>query len=246
MPGISKTIVPRIRKSIAQRGVLRTAWHCLLGPYYLFQTYRRIQKNYRGHAGQNEFDLQHGVETSTRVHMTDLDIDSPNWIYAGGYWPTPPQVIQEMLSGLRIQYGDFVFVDLGSGKGRVLLSASEFPFRRIVGVEFSSELHAIAQENIRRYKSATQKCRDITSVCMDFTQFQLPPEPLVVFAYNPASEQIMATLAGNLMRSLKENPREIWVLYVSPTYDVFDSGEPLNLKRIKSTDKYSVYTNALN
>ncbi len=49
---------------------------------------------------QDEFDLRYGVETSTRVHLTDLKIDSPNWIYAGGYWPTSTEVIHEALSGV--------------------------------------------------------------------------------------------------------------------------------------------------
>ena len=47
----------------------------------------------------------------------------------------------------------FTFVDLGSGKGRTLLMASDYPFRRIIGVELLPSLHQIAQENLRQYKS---------------------------------------------------------------------------------------------
>jgi len=244
MRGIGKTIVPRVRHSLQKRGLLGTVWRCMLGPYYLLRTYQRIQKNYRRPRVQDQFDLDHGVETSMRVHMTDLEIESPNWIYAGGYWPTPPALITDALSGLDIRFENFVFLDFGSGKGRVLLLASEFPFQKIVGIEFSLELHAIAQENISRYKSGTQKCRDITSVCGDFTQFPLPTKPLFLFLYNPASEQVMHTVAENIYQSLIEQPREIWVLYVTPTYDIFDSGKPLRLRKVKSTDQYSLLTNS--
>jgi hypothetical protein len=243
MPHIAKTIVPRIKKSLRKKGVLRTAWACLLGPYYLIRSYRGTRRNYAAPGVPDEFDLKYGVETGTRVHLTDLKIESPNWIYAGGYWPTPPGVIRDALSNLGMNYEDFTFIDLGSGKGRVLLLASDYPFREIIGVEFSSELHAIAQDNIRRYQSSTQKCRRIVCQCMDFTQFQFPRVPLFVFLYNPSSEEITKALADNLARSLKENPRPLWVLYVTPTYDVFESGKPFSLQKIKSAEQYALYSN---
>ena len=51
----------------------------------------------------------------------------------------------EPADGLR----QFTFVDIGSGKGRTLLMASQFPFRKIVGVELIAELHQRDQENLR-------------------------------------------------------------------------------------------------
>jgi hypothetical protein len=243
MPKIRKTILPRVKKALKERGVLKTAWACLCGPWYLIADYRKAKRNFERPAVEDEFDLRYGVETSTRVHLTDLKIDSPNWIYAGGYWPTSTEVIHEVLSALPIRYEDFVFVDFGSGKGRVLLQASDLPFRRIVGVEFSSELHNIAVSNIERYKSDSQKCREIESICMDFTQYEIPREPLVAFLYNPSSEAITAALANNIAHSLITNPRELWVIYVTPTYNVFEGGRPLDLRKAKVTDKYAIFSN---
>jgi SAM-dependent methyltransferase len=243
MPKLGKTILPTIRKSLQARGLWSTLWRCAIGPYTLLRHYLKNRKSYVNYRVRDEFDQLHGIETSKRVHLTDLKIDSPNWIYADGYWPTPPEVFHEALSSLNSRYEDLTFIDFGSGKGRVLLMASEYPFRRIIGVEFSSELDAIAQENIQRYQSATQKCREITPVCADFTQFPIPPEPLFVFLYNPSSQAITAALAQNIARSLAEHPREVWVLYVTPAYDVFECGNPLSLRKIKSAAKYAVYTN---
>jgi SAM-dependent methyltransferase len=244
MPAIHKTIYPRIRKHLERRGLLKTAWRCLLGPSQIIKEYSRSRKDYPGLAVPDQFDLKHGIETSTRVHPTDLKIDSPNRICSAGYWPTRPEIFHEALSEFNIRYEDFIFVDFGSGKGRVLLMASDYPFLKIIGVEFSSELHALAQDNIRQYNCNTQKCRDITSIYMDFTEFLLPTEPLVLFFYNPASSEVMATVATNIARSLVENERPIFVIYVTPTYDVFESANPLRLRKIRvSTDKYSLYTN---
>jgi SAM-dependent methyltransferase len=244
MPNIARTIIPRIKNSIRNKGVLRTAWSCVLGPYQLIQNYRRVRRTFKDRA-PDEFDVRYGVETTTRVHLTDLKIDSPNWVYAGGYWPTPPDVFTEALSGLEISFKDFSFIDLGSGKGRVLLMASDYPFREIIGVEFSPELHAIAEQNVRNYSNPRQACRDIRSLCMDFTLFEFPDGPLFVFLYNPSSEAITLKLAENLAHSLQSNPRPAWVLYVTPTYDVFSSGKPLRLRQVKSGKHYHLYNNAV-
>jgi hypothetical protein len=243
MPSLAKTIVPRIRKSLRTKGLGATVWQCALGPYTLLRHYLKIRKNYVNYRIQDEFDLHHGIETSKRVHLTDLKVESPNWIYSDGYWPTPPEVFQEAILSLSSEPEDLVFIDFGSGKGRVLLMASEFPFRKIIGVEFSRELHIIAQQNIQNYRSTTQKCSNITSVCADFTQFPIPADPLFVFLYNPSSKEITSSLASSIATSLREHPRELWVLYVTPTYDVFESGNPLALRKLKSTPKYAIFTN---
>src|SRR5580704_1011434 len=137
MPAIHKTIYPRIRKYLEKKGVLKTAWRCLLGPYQLINEHKNL-KHYKGLAIRHEFDVTHGVETSTRAHPTDLKISSPNSLSSAGYWPTPPELFHEAFSTFSINYSEFTFIDFGSGKARVLLLASDYPFRKIIGVEFSS------------------------------------------------------------------------------------------------------------
>jgi hypothetical protein len=73
---------------------------------------------------------------------------------------------------------------------------------------------------------------------MDFIQFEIPREPHVAFLYNPSSEAVTAALANNIAQPLMENPRELWVIYVTPTYNVFEGGRPLDLRKLKAvTDK---------
>jgi SAM-dependent methyltransferase len=177
----------------------------------------------------DDFDQKHGTETSQRVHWTDVSLPSANWIYATSYLPTPSGLLAEIIGGLDIELDRLTFVDLGSGKGRVLLMASQFPFVRIVGVELSPELNAIAQRNVRAYQGE-QQCRAIDLVCADFAKYEFPREPLFLFLYNPALPLLAKTLAANLMRSLAECPREMWILYVTPS-EVFDQEKDLALVR---------------
>jgi hypothetical protein len=120
------------------------------------------------------------------------------------------------MSVLDIAFQDFVFVDLGSGKGRALLMAAQFPFRRIVGVEFALELHRAAERNVARYAHSGQRCRWFELTCVDAAEFPLPDEPLVVFLYNPFGRRVMRQVAANVWRSWRSSRREIYVMYLNP------------------------------
>ena len=93
-----------------------------------------------------------------------------------------------MMQSLPIDYTQFTFIDLGSGKGRTLLIASDYPFRRIIGVELLGELHRIAQENIRTYQSPTRKCFALEIIRGDAREFTFPAEPSVIYLFNPLTE----------------------------------------------------------
>jgi cyclopropane fatty-acyl-phospholipid synthase-like methyltransferase len=62
--------------------------------------------------------------------------------------------LSRALDRLQLDPRDFVFVDLGSGKGRVILRAATRPFRRVEGVEFSEPLHRVALRNIDNARAA--------------------------------------------------------------------------------------------
>jgi len=131
-------------------------------------------------------------------------------------------------------------IDLGSGKGRTLLMASEYPFRRILGVELLPSLHEIALENLKKYSSQTQRCFAIESLCEDARCFQFPPEPAVVYLFNPLPEEGLATAMRNLESSLREHPREVYVLYQNPVLrHVLDS--TASLRYVASAQYYLLY-----
>ena len=95
-----------------------------------------------------EYDWEHRVNTTSgTVGWRERLLG----VFHSPYQPTDAGLFQEMMAILPIDFREFTFVDLGSGKGRTLLMASEYPFRRIVGVEILPELHRAAEENIANY-----------------------------------------------------------------------------------------------
>lgn len=163
-----------------------------------------------------EFDARFGVDTAGFIHPTDLALNQPNQIHAVSYRGSDPKYFREAIASLPIDYSQFVFIDFGSGKGRALLLAKQFPFKRIIGVEFSEELHRIAQENIRRFPREAGKRQKVESICLDATEFALPEDPLVCYFCNPFDAVVMRQIRLNIERSLSRNPRDLLVVYYNP------------------------------
>ena len=74
--------------------------------------------------------------------------------FNSAYQPIEAEIFREMMNRLAIDFSRLTFIDIGSGKGRALLLASEYPFRRIIGIELLPDLNRIAQENIRAYSAS--------------------------------------------------------------------------------------------
>jgi SAM-dependent methyltransferase len=187
--------------------------------------------------GDMEYDWEHRVNTTSgtlgwRERLLGT-FHSP-------YQPTDPALFQEMMSALPIQFDQFTFIDIGSGKGRTLLMASEYPFQKIIGVELLPELNQVAQENLRLYQSESQKCFALESACADATNFSFPAGPLVLYLFNPLPESGLRQMLINLDRSLTASPRPAYVLYHNPLLEHVLAGTA-QLTRLSGTESYSLY-----
>jgi SAM-dependent methyltransferase len=244
-------MIPRIKKSLRERGLVTSLCRSFLLPVHLFREHRAA-KSLRPDGCVSEFDREYGVDTDGRfdgwTYLSDLDIPSSNWIDGNDYAAIEPIRFKRVLAGFDIAFEDYTFVDFGSGKGRALLLASEFPFKRILGLEFSPELHRAAEENIRRYISATQKCRDIQSLNVDFADFALPPEASVLFFFHPCRARVLSGVVAGIGRSLLSHPRPLYIAYVAPTPEqeqLFASARFLE-KMFESTEfKFCLYRGRL-
>jgi len=191
--------------------------------------------------GDAEYDWDHHVNTtSAAVGWRNRLLG----VFHSPYQPTEPDLFREMLAALRQQshfdFEDFVFVDLGSGKGRTLLMASDYPFRRIVGVELLPVLHHTAQENLSEYRSESQKCFALESICADATEFAFPAEPMVLYLFNPFPESGLRRMMANLEQSLRTHPRAVYVIYHNPLLEHVLS-ESCGLRRLHATHQFVLY-----
>jgi hypothetical protein len=167
------------------------------------------------------------------------------------YQPTEPALFREMLESLipastmpsrtKFDFREFTFIDIGSGKGRALLMAADYPFRRILGIELLPELHRVAKENIAKFKSDSQQCFVIACLLGDACDFVFPPEPTVIYLFNPLPEFGLAKIISNLESSLREHPRPVFVLYHNPLQEHVLTRSAA-FKRILGTPQYSIFS----
>ena len=161
--------------------------------------------------GDLDYDWEHSVDT-TRSNV-GMGTQFFTGITARPYFATEPWLFEQIMQALPIDVSQFTFVDLGCGKGRVLLMASDHPFKRIIGVEFMPELHRAAQQNIAKYSKDSLQCRQFETLCTDARDFKFPPGPLVVYLFNPFSESTFARVLENLRRSVEQAPRPVYIAY---------------------------------
>lgn len=227
LPGVSRVLLtPSVRRSLA----------ALPGARYLFgdavggSPWERI----------HPFDLAHGTDTSGFVPVADLDQLEHEAAreQSQPYASSQPSIIRAVLRKLE-PLDSFTFVDLGCGKGRPLLVASEFPFREIVGVELSGSLARIAERNAglirRRFPGRTR----IRLVVADVRRFALPDGDLLLFLYNPFDEAVIAEVAHAIDAALAMTQRTVYVVYYNPVAGHCIDAVPQLRRRFAGTLPYA-------
>lgn len=126
------------------------------------------------------------------------------------YEPSHPEVVDDVLDAAGIEPGGWSFVDLGSGKGRAVLLASQRPFRVAAGVEHRDALHRVAVANGLAFESRGGARCPLAFTCGDAAEAPLPEGPLFVYLYNP----FPANVLGRVLDRLAGRP--ILVGYVNP------------------------------
>lgn len=174
---------------------------------------RKAQRHVRA------FDRRYQVDTAGIVRLGGLKIESGNRARGVRYQPSDPDDFRELMSALPIEHAQYTFVDVGSGKGRVLLLASELPFERIIGVEFSGELNDIARENVRRVGVMLKRRLPIEVVTADAAEYAFPRAPLVVYLYNPFDTLVLDRVLRNIGGAVET--------LVLPSYLVYTGNAPV-------------------
>jgi SAM-dependent methyltransferase len=177
------------------------------------------------------FDWRHRVKTCGDDDLRHTTVIGENGPHAIAYIPTTPRGGRHILRNLPLKdVSGYTFIDVGSGKGRMLLLAAELPFHRIIGIEFAPDLSSLAQKNLKTYRNAKQACFQIEPVTMDATLFEFPPEPSLIYFFYPFDRFVMEPVIQNLNRSLSEHPRDVILVYANPVLaDVVDAAGNLRV-----------------
>jgi SAM-dependent methyltransferase len=169
------------------------------------------------------FDLEHGVDTSGLLFAEHLASGHAHDGHINAYWGTAPSGFrgileqwQHELSGTPYGIEDYTFLDIGCGKGRVLMLASDAPFQRILGVELSPALTAVAENNMAKWSAAAHLCSDIEVLNLDALATPIPDSPVVLYIYNSFNLYVMLPLLERLRTLALARSTPIDLIYATP------------------------------
>lgn len=162
------------------------------------------------------FDMKYKIDTINTAPLDALTIDSPNKAVGNYYEGTNAYIFQKMISRVRLDPSQSVFVDFGSGKGKALFMAAERGFRKVIGVEFSIELVETCRRNLEIFKAKSRSKTEFEILHMDASEYEIPAEANLLFFSNPFNETLTNKVIGNILRSYDQSPREVWVVHLHP------------------------------
>jgi SAM-dependent methyltransferase len=172
-----------------------------------------------GRASGRRFDRDHGVTTQALFLLSQLG--SPRgeaYSHATHYEPVPVEAFCALLARVSSRFvRAATFVDVGSGMGRGVLLASEYPFKQVAGIELSPALHAIASANLAAAHSLQTQCRDVRLRCADARRTRFPKGNLVVFLFNPFDDVVVRAVLERILASRSERD-EVLLLYHVPVH----------------------------
>lgn len=165
------------------------------------------------------FDRQWGTDTSREVTMSALDYPAALRRSSHHYQASGAHLLDLTIACAGIDPVDFNFVDLGCGKGRVVLLAAQRGFVTAVGVEYSPLLTEIAERNATEFLA-----RGGATLAPQFWQgnaadYPPPDGNLFVYLYNSFGADILEACLDRMEAAKRAQPsRRIVLVYVNPQH----------------------------
>jgi SAM-dependent methyltransferase len=171
------------------------------------------------------FTVYHEIRGEKKYHLNTskiedakkLTVKGDNVEHAELYQGANYYLLEKVFDHLQTIEANQNILDYGCGKGRVLAVAAYYGFEKITGVEFAKELCDIARKNIAPVQ---QKFPDkiFNVIHANAVDHKIENDTNVFFFFNPFDEVVMLAVVKNILRSLKEDPREAYVIYINPVH----------------------------
>jgi hypothetical protein len=167
-------------------------------------------------------DWRLGIDTRGLVVPDDFGAGGEGChAYLGLSYPGLHRVLRQA----PVRPGRDVFIDIGSGLGRVVFqAAASLPLKRAIGVEFSPSLHARAKANLARALPRL-RCKQVSLHEGDARCYTIPDDATIIFFFMPFGPQILGPVLENIRQSVQRVPRELTILYAYPS----DGAVPLRV-----------------
>jgi 16S rRNA G966 N2-methylase RsmD len=162
--------------------------------------------------GERKYKIQTtGSDELKKTKAAGIDIS-----HATVYMPASYVLLEAIFARLPNNQRNH-FLDIGSGKGRVLCVAGHHGYNKVTGIEFSNELCDIAAENLQQTKKQFPLL-NFSLIKEDASTVEIPNDVDCIFFFNPFDQVVMNVVAKNIEASYKKNPRNIYIVYFNPLF----------------------------
>lgn len=162
-------------------------------------------------------EKKYGLDTSRMDTLTHLSITGNNRQHAEIYQGASYFLLEDTFSRLRTLHPSQSLIDMGCGKGRALVVAAYYGFSQITGVDFAYDLCKEAARNCKKLllKFPAVHCRII---CADAASYLFEDNVDTIYFFNPFNQVIMRQVLANILNSLQQHPRVLFIVYLNPQH----------------------------
>jgi SAM-dependent methyltransferase len=213
-----RTAWSKLRWSLAQRGLSGTLRIAL-------QRARRRPDQTQETKPQphpfHPFDERYGVDTGGLIGGGELRSGHRHDVFNTAYYGMAPSRFQWVMEqwlgdGTHAVLGDCSFIDLGCGKGRAVMMASEFGFRQVLGMELHAGLAKIAEKNVAVWRAAGRAVCPVRILRGDATEFVFPDGACLLYLFNPFAAPVMKRLIERIEEDFRGRPGMLDLIYFNP------------------------------
>jgi len=192
----------------------------------------------KGKEEKHPFDRAHGVDTGGLIYADPAAEGPAGGRHNAGYYATAPSLFRgamELWRGTLAATGyaveDYTLVDIGCGKGRVLMLGTEYGFREIVGVELDPGLARVARRNLRTFgrkgriglpglqHRETWGTQGVRIIDGDALTVPLPDGPVALFYFNSFEREMTEMWLARLGKIARDRTAPLDLIYIHPEFD---------------------------
>ena len=172
------------------------------------------------------FDQMHGVDTSGLVPAKHLVTGHANDEHVTAYYGVAPSILRTLIDQWRETIpphpiSRYTFIDIGAGKGRGLLVASEYRFRKVIGIELNPDMTAIAHQNVAHWIQTHEadftapRLAPIEVLEQDALDYDFPATPTILFLFHPFEAPVLKQLLRRIETQFAKRPDTLDLIYVN-------------------------------
>jgi hypothetical protein len=168
------------------------------------------------------FDRLYHTDTGGLIPGAQLASGHANDAHITAYYAVAPSILDTLIDlwlGTHPAFpiDRYTLLDIGAGKGRAILTASQHPFRKVVGIELNPQLAAIARANILTFtrSPAASLLAPVSLLEGDALEVPLPDTPTVVTLFHPFEASVLRRFLRVLEQHFAERPGQLDILYIN-------------------------------